>query len=428
MSAASRRFIFVDVLRTLAITLALAAHAINDFDIAARLATHEYVWLRLFTRAANPSFVFVFGMMLEMVYARKLAEKGLDVVMPRLLWRSVQCYVGYAVTVFAGWAMGLFGTARFVQALFFIYGGHHGNILKFYTVALLVAIPLLCFRHRYGLLAAVTAGLSVWIFGPFIDLITGIPIGRFGGLRELFVQLIPHNLTFIAGGMLVGNALRSPTTALARRVFFRHVSWITGGCLIIAGILVWQSSAGVVLHSYLDYYQYRTSYHVGYYALGLLQATTLCLILFLLFPLRSRVLSPSSPWLIFGRASLLSFTVGNVVLNVLVGFNLTTVSPYSGLGWTAAFLGTTFLLVTSIEGGLRVFRRRPTLSIVFRPAEYAQRRGITPLSNWLLSRRFVLARHESRLPPSPLIQPSTLRGPSTSGPSEELVNSRESKE
>jgi uncharacterized membrane protein len=81
----SGRYTFVDVHRSLAILLAICAHAINDWEIAAGLANTELALVRTITRAANPSFIFMFGMMLELVYARKIKRYGMRAVAPRKL-------------------------------------------------------------------------------------------------------------------------------------------------------------------------------------------------------------------------------------------------------------------------------------------------------------------------------------------------------
>ena len=72
-----RRYIFVDVLCSLAIALAMAAHALNDFDVLSRLTEAEFTAVRFLTRAATPSFIFMFGMMLELVYARRISTSGI---------------------------------------------------------------------------------------------------------------------------------------------------------------------------------------------------------------------------------------------------------------------------------------------------------------------------------------------------------------
>lgn len=102
----SGRYTFVDVHRSLAILLAICAHAINDWEIAAGIADTELALARTITRVANPSFIFMFGMMLELVYARKIKQHGMGAVAPRPIQRGFQCYLGYALTFVAAFMVG----------------------------------------------------------------------------------------------------------------------------------------------------------------------------------------------------------------------------------------------------------------------------------------------------------------------------------
>lgn len=381
-SSSTRRLIFVDVLRSLAIGLALTAHAVNDFNIPARLSETEFIALRSLTRAAAPSFIFLFGMMLELVYARKMEEQGPSTIVPKLIWRSLQCYFGYLITVFAGLVAGLFDLAHALQAAVFIFGGHHGNILKFYTVALIIAVPLLMLRNRIGLLPVLGLCLSMWGFRPLLQAINSIHVGRLNGALELLVQMIPFSLTFIGAGMLVGTALRKEGNALVR-TFYRYTSTVGAVCITIVGILIWQSAPGEVLHSYLDFYAYRNSFHIGYYAIGLLQTIGLCLLFFHLFPPPKQVLSPRSFLLGFGRSALLSFTLGNVVLNFTVG--RVQVTPFEGLLLTGGYLLVVLVLVNVQEQVLRQIREHPHLGWAMRPVRFLQSTLVLPISKYVLA-------------------------------------------
>lgn len=394
MSSSSQRLIFVDVLRSLAIGLAIAAHAFNDFEVSSRLADHEYILSRLLTRAATPSFIFMFGMMLELAYVHKLERNGFAGTVPRLLWRSLQCYFGYVLTVAAGWAAGMYDGLHALQAAFFIFGVRHGNILQFYTVALVVAIPLLAFRRRFGMLATLGLCVGMWVLDPLFNAMNAIHVGRFGGIQTLMTQMIPSSLTFIGAGMFVGQVLRFDRNRLARALHQR-AALILAAVLAVVGVLVWTSSAGTVLHSYLDFYAYRASYHVGYYAIGLLQAVALCLLLFYVFPPRVQRPSPSSPLLCFGRCSLLSFTLGNILLTFLMGIVPDT--PYQGVLWTGAVLAGLFVLVNAQEQLLRYLRTHPQLKGAFYPVTMMQEHLVTPVSAALVRHgRLATRRLEAR--------------------------------
>jgi hypothetical protein len=388
-SSSPQRLIFVDVLRSLAIGLAIAAHAFNDFEVSSRLADHEYILSRLLTRTATPSFIFMFGMMLELAYVRKLERSGFAGTVPRLLWRSLQCYFGYVLTVAAGWAAGMYDGVHALQSAFFIFGVRHGNILQFYTVALVVAIPLLALRRRFGILATVGVCIGLWVLDPLFNALNAIHVGRFGGIQTLMTQMIPSSLTFIGAGMFMGQVLRFDRRRLARALHLRAGLILAAGLAVVA-VLVWSSSAGTVLHSYLDFYAYRSSYHIGYYAIGLLQAVGLCLILFHAFPPQVQRPSPSSPLLCFGRCSLLSFTLGNILLTFMMGIVPDT--PYLGMLWAGALLVGLFVLVNAQEQLLRYLRAHARLRRAFYPATLMQEHLIAPLSSALVTRGRLVSR------------------------------------
>jgi hypothetical protein len=404
--ASSRRLLFVDVMRSVAIALALAAHAVNAFDIPDRLPHDAYVALRLMTRAANPSFVFMFGMMLELVYARKVAERGLDAVAPRLLWRSLQCYAGYVVALTTAFAAGLFGPAHYVQALVFIYGGSGADILQFYTLALVAAVGLLALRARAGIAATAAACFGLWLLTPVMDALVSVPVGRFSGLQDLLVRGLPLNLSFVAGGMLVGHALRAPDERRTG-VFAGRLALLAGLCLAVAAGILATSAPAAVLDGYLDLYQYRLSHHVGYYAFGLLQAVGLSALLYAAFPPRRRALPAAAPLLAFGRSSLLAFTLGNALLSVVKAtVDPAAVSPVAGLGWSVVVLAATLALVAGAEAALRQVRARPAFRPFLQPADVLQRRVVAPASRALLALGRRTARPNQPLPPAPAAEPA----------------------
>jgi putative flippase GtrA len=353
---ADGRYTFVDVHRSLAILLAISAHAINDWGIADGLADTELALMRTITRAANPSFIFMFGMMLELVYARKIQQNGVQSVAPRLIQRGFQCYLGYALTFLAAFLVGSRDLWTTLQGLFFIFGPPHGAVLRFYAVALILAVGLLAVRHRFGLRAALFLCLGLWTLQPVETWISQIHLGRLNSVRAFFLSDLPLNMTFVAGGMYLGHALRSKGARVAR-AFHRRAGIILAvtGCIVV--VLVLQSSIHHVYTSYLDYYAYRASHHIGYYSIGLMQACLLSVVLYHIVPVSSKWLQSSSLWMGFGRSSLLSFTLGNILLIVL--HQHMNVGAYVGLGLLPAYALAVLLMVAVIERSTVFLKRSP---------------------------------------------------------------------
>src|SRR5437870_3497059 len=155
MGSTSRR----GAARGLAVALALYIHSLATFGSWYRLPLLGQGLVRLITSAATPTFVVLFGAMLEMVYYRGLVQGGAARVRARLLHRSWSCYVAYLATVAASVLGGRRGVLHGVAAALSLGDSQYGNILKFYAFALLLAIPLLDFRRRRGLVPTVVVGL-----------------------------------------------------------------------------------------------------------------------------------------------------------------------------------------------------------------------------------------------------------------------------
>src|SRR5690606_37324896 len=96
-----------------------------------------------------------------------------------------------------------------------LFGGdcHFGNILKLYTVMLLVAIPLLWFRSRYGIWKTLLVGLSPWLIYPLLQMIP-----PFHPNLEIFTSYmlgfgdqggpsVLYSLTLVTVGMLAASLI-----------------------------------------------------------------------------------------------------------------------------------------------------------------------------------------------------------------------------
>ncbi len=80
------RVSFLDTFRFVAVTFALLAHVATQhgFDL---YDTDSGLVSKALTRSATPSLLIVFGVMLEIVYGRRFADKP-DMVASRMLYRA----------------------------------------------------------------------------------------------------------------------------------------------------------------------------------------------------------------------------------------------------------------------------------------------------------------------------------------------------
>jgi hypothetical protein len=75
MQANLSRLHFIDFARTYAVFLALLAHSLETTGVIDRLG-EDSLYIRQFTRTATPIFVFMFGFMIEFVYATRAAASA----------------------------------------------------------------------------------------------------------------------------------------------------------------------------------------------------------------------------------------------------------------------------------------------------------------------------------------------------------------
>ncbi len=367
------RLSFIDVARTWAVGLALFAHGVTTFGGMATLGTGS-PFVQLLVRTATPTFVFMFGIMLELVYARRARDGGMRGVSRRLLLRSAQCYVGYQLTVVAAVVGGWLTAAEGADALLFLGKSRFGNILRFYSVAMLLAIPILHMRLKYG---ARTYGLllaTIWLGAVVLRSLDPIgagalaaPIGILFGIGEMRVgPSVWHGMTFALAGMLIGTGLegfRLPDFQF--RDFYRNSGGVIAASLAIVIGLVATSSLFDVAKSFA-YFTYRSQNHIGYYAIGLIAATGTLILLSVAVPLQRPLPAWTRVPLTLGTSSLLSFTAGNVVLNLVPAGVISAGSGHPVLA-SLAVIGAVMILVSrpvvsrscSVASRRTVHLRRP---------------------------------------------------------------------
>jgi OpgC protein len=93
------RLHFIDFARTFAVILALLAHSLSNTKVLDRMGA-DSLYIKQFTRTATPIFVFMFGFMIEFVYATRARASGVTSIQRRLRVRSFQCYFGYCLMSF----------------------------------------------------------------------------------------------------------------------------------------------------------------------------------------------------------------------------------------------------------------------------------------------------------------------------------------
>jgi len=325
LESTANRLNFVDVARAYAIVLALFAHSMVTFGGFSSLGDFDSL-AKLFIRFATPMFVFMFGIMLELVYVKRARLNGVQSVVRRLVLRSAQCYAGYQLTVVASFLGGYLTAGEASRALLLLDTSHFGNILRFYSIALLLAIPLIRARLHWGVRVYGLLLILLWIVPkPLEGTLAAASFGSYESLAGLLFGIgaapvgpsVWHGMTFVLAGMLVGTSLTGWNAPGFRlRAFYASSAVVMAITALVVLVLVRESSPIDVARNFANL-RYRTQNHIGYYAVGILGSSFMLVILSRVVPLETPLADWAAVPLTLGTSSLLSFTLGNIVLNLL---------------------------------------------------------------------------------------------------------------
>ena len=359
------RMVFIDATRATAIILAIVAHGLITFRVFESIPeTADYI-IRFPMSAATPTFMLLFGIMLEVVSFARLEKGPAGLMNRRLIQRSGMCYLGCMVIVAAAVVSGRMTLGQAGFAALFMDNANFGNILKFYTIAMVLAIPLLALRRRAGIMGTIVIGVSPWLLTPWMSGISWPdPDNPLGYLTALLVgqpsspnarYSIMHALTLIVGGMGLGwvlrKAKRDANWGLFRRVLI--------GLLVAAGV-VYAGLAAVgrlddVLIGYATWYRYTQ--HPGYYLVGGTSVILILLTWSVLIPPGGHMTPKLKRRTLLGRRALLSYTLSNAIL-CLWPYEWV---PHPAVGVALAFLAVplTYLIVAGYEAWVESRQDRP---------------------------------------------------------------------
>ncbi|MBK6266534.1 OpgC domain-containing protein [Marivirga sp. S37H4] len=312
------RVYFVDFVRSYAIFLALFDHSLNDFNIWANYSFEQYAVVKLFTTSATPTFLFLFGMMLELVYLKRLRKVGLPSIKPKLYKRSFQCYLGFILTSLAGLIGGYLTIKGAIGTTFFAVNNHYGNILKIYCVMILLAIPLLLLRNKYGIWFIVVLCCSYWLTYPFTSQMEiqhgniAIFMSSIFGIGGSGGPSVFHSLSIVSIGMLSASFIDFEHKWKFQRINFYLLLIL----LSLIAVVIYTTPWDELLNNYFTN-TYRNNNHPIYYLVALSLAVIHVLFFSSVIPLGIKL----KPWtrylMVFGRNSLSAFTIGNIILNLI---------------------------------------------------------------------------------------------------------------
>ena len=319
----STRLAFIDIARTFAVFFALFSHAIGTAGFIHQLDSDALILAKI-TKFATPLFVFMFGFMVEFVYVRKAERAGIGSIYNRILIRSFQCYVAYVLTSFCAYLGDYKSIEGFFASLLFFSDSRFGNILRTYSVMLLLTPFIINLRIRFGVKFLFFSFISLIISYTFISELKLIEFGIFNNHFNIFLGIGPVEngpsvygaLSFYLAGMIMASSLSQDETGITNKISCFYVtSFLLAAILLILGALLIKENANEAWELFTNY-SYRKYNAAGYYIIGTLGGVSIMFLFYFLIgaktPFKSIALI-----LPVGTSSLISYTAGNVILNLL---------------------------------------------------------------------------------------------------------------
>ncbi|MBU1174821.1 MAG: hypothetical protein KKH72_05410 [Alphaproteobacteria bacterium] len=316
------RLYFADYARGGAMMLAVIAHVLATFTPGVELFLPV-------TMMATPTFLAVFGMMVEVVYLRKIRE-GADAgpVRVRLLTRALVCYGAFLI-ISLSTLVG--GRATLAELATDIVTGNtlYGPILIAYAVLLAALALLLPLAGRFGSAGVfIVVGLA-WAARLVVDALDPVPNafwqGVFGHGHGAAPSILPA-ITFVWFGMLLAEIFTGRRSAAWLFAIVVPALALVSAVLALSPFAM--SPGRLLLHlRYLN--------DPVYYAYGFVAAT---LALGLAWWAQRRFGPEKLAFLgTFGTASLFFYVTANAGLNLLPESSA-TLPPAIGIGVGVLFL------------------------------------------------------------------------------------------
>ena len=316
---ATRRIYGLDLTRSIAIFMAIMVHSINAYDDGKYMQSE---FAQILFRTATGTFIIVFGVFLELVYAGAMAKHGVAHAARKLVSRAIQCYVLYVLSCSVLAAVEGYGLAYTLRLALLMGATPYTDILKFYSVMLFLAPVLLVIKSRNGFAPLIIFCIAVhvlhFVFYPIpypsafpgSDIVFGF---LYGATTVIAGPSVVHGITFVVFGMWTGQFIRGNMNR-SRLLDLRkpQVIVVLFACLAIVAI-GWMNYEGDYFKA-LASMEFRNSNSYIYFAFGIAGA-----ILTMDLSLRlTNVLGASriKPYLFLGETSLFIFCFGNCLLYI----------------------------------------------------------------------------------------------------------------
>lgn len=318
MEKSPNRLTFIDVARTYAIILALLAHALITTGAIDKLGA-DSIYIKQFIRMATPMFVFMFGFMVEFIYVKRASNCGVKQISRRLYVRSFQCFVAYVLTSMCAWLGGYKSLESVVNSIIFLSEARFGNILRAYCVMLLVTPFIIKLRLKIGVKLLYFALVLLLILHAFISHLQTIDFGilnhpmniLFGiGIHQGGPSVIGAFIFYLAGMIVAAGVGRGD---LNPKEFYKSIASLFVVMLVAGAFLIQDNLYDT--WRFFSNATYRKLNDPGYYIIGTCCSLLAIAVCYALIGNR-KLIKPLSFILPIGTSSLISYTVGNMLLNL----------------------------------------------------------------------------------------------------------------
>ncbi|SCY73335.1 OpgC domain-containing protein [Rhizobium sp. NFACC06-2] len=328
-TAANSRIIGIDLTRSIAIFFAMLSHVWVVTAMDQFWSGPSADFLRALMALATPTFILLFGTMLEIIYRPKFLQGEQGAVTARLVSRAVQCWLLYCLSVVVLYLVPDGYSLKFSIATMMLLGvTPFTDILKFYAVVLFLAPILLLLRTKTGLLPLLLAAVAVHLVHPALrempspidfqmsmnaervaTFLFGIGDGKLGGPSVL------HGLSLIIGGMAFGRLIAGDRAACSETTsgIAKRASFLLAASALAVPIGAFLSREGLLAE--LGDMSLRMDSDPLYFAAGFCGAVSLTSLAVLATQgLSDKGQKPLEKLVFFGRSSLFTFAFGNMIL------------------------------------------------------------------------------------------------------------------
>jgi hypothetical protein len=236
------RLVAIDVARSVAMLLALTAHA--GFQTSVDLPVIATLTLRI----ATPLFIVLFGAMVTLVYIPGRERSGLSQTAVKCWSRSLQCCLFFWLNILALGFMDSFSFPYLVLCLFMLDTSPFVGILKYYAIMFFLLPGIIELIRKTGTRVLLAASLAYHALYPLLKAIPDPPefshqtillridLLLFGTGTQTMIAgpSILHSLALFFGGCWLGEWLKQ-TRERGAMDFTRQIMPLIGSfCLLIA--------------------------------------------------------------------------------------------------------------------------------------------------------------------------------------------------